>query len=100
MKCASFIHSILALVGTVLAGWDNCPEVDSTAIVNSYINILLQMPTLAAANASAQALLVDDYSETSDSILTLEGLPVSRTSPQFRKTSAFPPRNLDSEAHH
>lgn len=75
MKCG-FVLSVLALAGSVLA-WGDCADFDATGIVNSYINILEQLPSTAAANATAQALLVDDYSETSDSILMLEGLPVS-----------------------
>ena len=44
---------------------------------HSYLEILTHQPSVAAANATAQALLVDSYTETSDSILSLEGQPVS-----------------------
>jgi len=76
MKFASIL-SVLALAITALATSEKCPKFNATELVTKYIDILEHKPSLKAANASAQALLVDDYSETSDSILALSGLPVS-----------------------
>ena len=94
MKFAS-VFSVLASAATALATWENCPKFDATEIVNNYINILSHLPTLEAANATAQALLVENYSETSDSILTLEGLPVSH-SPVMKRKVFFYPRKFQS----
>ncbi|EHY56004.1 hypothetical protein HRR83_006617 [Exophiala dermatitidis] len=45
------------------------------SIVNQYISILTHT-NVTAANATAQALLDENYTEISDSILSLEGLPL------------------------
>ena len=44
-------------------------------IVGQFITILNHYD-VPAANATAQALLAEDFTETSDSILSLEGRPV------------------------
>lgn len=81
MKFAS-VFAVLASAATVsaatmLATREICPKVNATEIVDKYIQVLSHLPTIEGANATAQALMVDNYSEISDSILALEGLPVS-----------------------
>lgn len=80
----SHILSALALTSSAIAApalgrrdWGNCLA-QSTAedLVNGYISIL-EHSDVATANATAQAILADDYTEISDSILSLEGQPVS-----------------------
>lgn len=90
----SFVAATLALASSALAGplaardnswgnWgngncaSNClSQATAESIVNQYISILAHTDA-TAANATAQALLADDYQEISDSILSLEGQPVS-----------------------
>lgn len=48
---------------------------DAEAIVTKFISVL-EHYDVPAANATAQALFSDDYTERSDSILSLEGQPV------------------------
>lgn len=77
----------LALVTSVTAStlhtrdwsdWQNClSQSQAETIVNEYASILTHSDP-AAANATAQALLDVNYVEISDSILSLEGQPVSR----------------------
>jgi hypothetical protein len=55
--------------------WACIPQWKAEKIVSSFIEIL-QHPDIPAANATAQALLADDFQEISDSILSLEGAPV------------------------
>lgn len=50
---------------------------EADTIVDQYISILTHTD-VATANATAQALLDESYTEISDSILSLEGQPVSR----------------------
>lgn len=80
----SYILSAFALTSTAFAAptvarrdWSNCIA-QSTAedLVNGYISILAHTD-VATANATAQKILADDYQEISDSILSLEGQPVS-----------------------
>lgn len=58
-------------------GWlKQClPQSKAESIVDGFITIL-EHYDVAAANATAQTLLADDYQEISDSILSLEGKPV------------------------
>jgi len=57
-------------------GWQDClSQSEAESIVSQYSSLLSHSdPT--TANATAQALLADDYVEISDSILSLEGLPL------------------------
>lgn len=48
----------------------------ANAVIGKFISVL-QHTNVAAANATAQALFSNDYTEVSDSILSLEGQPVS-----------------------
>lgn len=88
MKFSLIAGAALALVSSTIAkptgkSWANCIA-QSTAedIVNKYITILSH-PDIQAANATAQALLANDYQEVSDSILSLEGQPVSTISSRY-----------------
>lgn len=83
----SQIISAIALISTAVAapqGWgnwgqcsDDCiTQATATDIVNKFITILNHYD-IPAANATAQALLADNFAEISDSILSLEGQPVS-----------------------
>ena len=64
-----------------------CQE-DAETIVADFIGILdHQGSGLGDANTTAQALLDDSYQEISDSILSLEGLPVRQHNP-FRSLTA------------
>jgi hypothetical protein len=57
---------------------------DAETIVARYIAILSHGSSdLGDANATAQALLDDRYTEISDSVLSLKGLPVSPPSRTF-----------------
>lgn len=53
----------------------------ATSIVNAFL-YLLENPKAANFNATADALLASDYTDTSDSINQLAGLPV-RSPPSF-----------------
>lgn len=58
--------------------WNNnkcLSQHQANGIVSQFI-VGLQHPDVPAANATLQALLADDFKETSDSILSLEGQPV------------------------
>ncbi|KIW91302.1 uncharacterized protein Z519_08198 [Cladophialophora bantiana CBS 173.52] len=56
--------------------WQGClSQADAESIVGQYITIL-EHTDVAAANATAQSVLDPNYTETSDSILSLEGLPL------------------------
>lgn len=86
MKAFSFLGS-LALLGAAVSGsalpktrtadWQNClTQSEAESIVDQYTSILSHSD-VTSANATAQALLDDNYTEISDSILSLEGQPVS-----------------------
>jgi len=84
MKLLSILAP-LALVAGVTAfatpkrssDWEGClSQSDAETIVNEYMSILSHTPDVATANATAQALLATNYTETSDSILSLEGQPL------------------------
>ncbi|KIX95415.1 uncharacterized protein Z520_08932 [Fonsecaea multimorphosa CBS 102226] len=79
-----YLLAPLSLVAGVMAaahprrdsGWQDClSQTEAESIVNQYISIL-EHTDVAAANATAQSLLDANYTETSDSILSLEGLPL------------------------
>lgn len=81
----SYIVSALGLASSVFAAptevrrsdWSACiPQADAESLVDKYISILTHSD-ITTANATAQAILADDYQEISDSILSLEGQPVS-----------------------
>lgn len=79
MKFSLIAAAALGLASSAFAApaWGNClAQSAAEDIVNQYITILSH-PDISAANATAQALLADDYQEISDSILSLEGQPVS-----------------------
>jgi len=78
MKFATVIAASLALATSAFAApWTDClAQSEAESIINQYISILAHSD-VATANATAQALLADDYQEISDSILSLEGQPVS-----------------------
>ncbi|OQV06603.1 hypothetical protein CLAIMM_11148 [Cladophialophora immunda] len=58
------------------SSWQDClSQSEAESIVNQYITIL-EHTDVAAANATAQSLLDENYTETSDSILSLEGQPL------------------------
>lgn len=70
--------SVLPIVLSSITKRDYCvTQYEANDIVTKFAAILAQTDGAAAANATAQALLADDYIEFSDSILSLEGLPVS-----------------------
>lgn len=82
----TLITSVLALVSAVVASptwfdwnkWSNqkCISQDyADSIISKFISVLAHT-NVATANATAQALFSDSYTEVSDSILSLEGLPV------------------------
>ncbi|EXJ77622.1 hypothetical protein A1O3_09850 [Capronia epimyces CBS 606.96] len=57
-------------------GWKDClSQGEAESIVNQYISILTHT-NVTAANATAQAVLDNNYTEISDSILSLEGQPL------------------------
>lgn len=85
MKFSLFAAS-LALVASVVAsplqvrnGCPNCLSKEAaTTLVNRFIGVLDHAGSdLGDANATAQAILDNNYQEISDSILSLEGQPVS-----------------------
>lgn len=86
----------LALASTVVAGplqargYPGCLSKDTaTTLVNRYIGVLSHNGSdLGNANTTAQAILDDNYEEVSDSILSLEGQPVS-TPPVLSSTLAL-----------
>ena len=87
MKLAIYFASLLAVTGAVAIrkrdGYCLCQE-DAETIVADFIGILdHQGSGLGDANATAQALLDDSYQEISDSILSLEGLPVGQHNASF-----------------
>ena len=60
--------------------WQKClSQSEAESIVDQYASILTHSD-VTSANATAQALLDDNYTEISDSILSLEGQPVSQSS--------------------
>lgn len=79
----SLITSALTLASAVVAAparrdWTNFKCLSQSAadtIVTKFISVLAHT-NVATANATAQALFSDTYTEVSDSILSLEGLPV------------------------
>ncbi|KAJ9606584.1 hypothetical protein H2200_008592 [Cladophialophora chaetospira] len=81
MKLLS-LFAPLALVSSITAlatpkRGDYClTQAEAETIVSQYISILSHTPDIATANATAQALLDPNYTETSDSILSLEGQPL------------------------
>lgn len=78
MKFTTVAAATLALATSAFAAptWSNClAQSEAESIVNQYISILTHSD-IQTANATAQALLADDYEEISDSILSLEGQPV------------------------
>jgi hypothetical protein len=83
MKFASILAAV-GLASTALASpleERNCKRCVSQSfadsIVGDYVAVLSQMNTsYGTPNQTAQAILDDNYTETSDSILSLEGLPL------------------------
>ena len=74
----ALVASVTALATPKHGDHSGCLSQDQAeSIVNQYISILSHTPDVASANATAQALLDPNYTETSDSILSLEGQPVS-----------------------
>ena len=81
---ASFlaVASASALPGRHWNKWNNnnndkcLSEDQANDIVSQFIVGLTKTPDVPAANTTLQALLADDFEETSDSILSLQGLPV------------------------
>lgn len=85
----SLITTTLALASAAVAapGWGNnnnqpwnqwqnqLSQSAAENIVNKFISVLTHTDNVKA-NATAQALLANDFSEVSDSILSLEGQPV------------------------
>jgi hypothetical protein len=71
------LTSVLGATAAVLprAVGEGLSQAFAEDVVAKFITILSH-PDIATANATAQALLADGYSETSDSILSLEGQPV------------------------
>lgn len=81
MKFTTVVAALLALATSAFAGpiWSSClAQNEAESIVNQYISILTHSD-IQTANATAQALLADDYTEIPDSILSLEAQPMSRT---------------------
>lgn len=56
--------------------WNKCLTQDQANSIVSQFIVGLEHPDVPAANVTLQALLADDFEETSDSILSLQGLPV------------------------
>ena len=79
-----FFTLFAALVATTSAsaipekrwGWPKCLSQSFADKTIAQFITILQHPDIPAANATAQALLDSSFKETSDSILSLEGLPV------------------------
>jgi hypothetical protein len=68
---------------------------DAEKIVTEYIAILSHTSSdLGDANATAQALLDDNYQEISDSVLSLKGLPVSSRFPNVLLNSLIYPSSV------
>ena len=84
MKFASIVAAVglaSAALASPLEERNNCKKCVSqayaTSIVNDYVAVLSHVSTsLGTPNETAQAILDDNYTETSDSILSLEGLPL------------------------
>jgi len=67
----------LAVASPLDQRWYCISESTATSIVDEYIGVLShQNTTLGTPNQTAQAILDDNYTETSDSILSLEGQPL------------------------
>jgi glycine cleavage system regulatory protein len=70
----------LALVSSGLAfpvlTWNSFSQGEAVDIVNKFTQILAHS-NIAAANATAQALIANNFVEKSDSINILAGIPVS-----------------------
>ncbi|OAL37259.1 hypothetical protein AYO20_03435 [Fonsecaea nubica] len=83
MKVLSLLTPMSLMAGVMAAAtpkrdasWQSCvSQAEAESIVNQYI-IVLEHTDAAAANATAQSLLDENYIETSDSILSLEGQPL------------------------
>lgn len=82
MKFTTIAAATLALATSAFAApsswgsWPNClAQSEAESIVNQYISVLAHS-NVQTANATAQALLTNDYQEISDSILSLEGQAV------------------------
>jgi hypothetical protein len=84
MKLSSFLTSFTLVVAAAAStipkrgsGWQDClSQHTANKIVRKFITILQHLD-VPAANQTAQALLADDFQEISDSILSLQGQPVS-----------------------
>ena len=88
MRFATIVASLALTATAVIAspveslkrsygGYECLCQNDAEKIVTEYIAILAHNSSdLGDANATAQALLDPNYSEISDSVLLLEGLPV------------------------
>jgi len=76
---STLVATALGLAAAVFAAPQAClTQRQANRLVNRFIGILdHQGSDLGDANATAQALIADDYQEISDSILSLEGAPVS-----------------------
>ena len=81
----STIASLATLASAVTAapqwsGWNGAciSQATATALVDDYIAVLSHTSTsYGNFTQTAEAILADDYQEISDSILSLEGQPVS-----------------------
>lgn len=71
------LASVVAATAAVLprGGCEGLSQEFAEGVVAQFISILSHSD-VATANATAQALLADGYTEISDSILSLEGQPV------------------------
>lgn len=86
MKFLTYLTSLVAVATAVAvpgrrgAEWQNClAQSEAETLVNEYIGILSHTgSSIGDANATAQAILDNNYQEISDSILSLEGQPVSK----------------------
>lgn len=82
------ITATLALAASAIASptwpsWNGCPsdncisQTDAETLVKRFIGVLSHEGSdLGNASVTANAILADNYKEISDSILSLEGLPV------------------------
>lgn len=85
MKLLTYLTSLVAVASAVAvparrgAEWQNClAQSEAQKLVDEYIAILSHTSSsIGDANATAQAILDNGYQEISDSILSLEGQPVS-----------------------
>ena len=83
MKFTSVV-TVIGLTASVMASpllderrWNCISQYTADTLVSEYIGVLSHQDTdLGTPNQTAQAILDDNYSETSDSILSLEGLPL------------------------